>query len=529
LQKTTILHTILFAIFPVLLIYSQNIHLLPIAEIIFPLFLIVGVSLIAWKIITYFFDNKFKSGLLISLFLVLFFSYGHVYNLLVDTSIFDFDIGRHRFLLIPFVISLVAASVFIIKTSRKLNNLSSIVTVISLTAVMILFVNVSMDISQENFFDSSLMSSEENFLGTGASRTSGIELFYSQKSLRDIPENIQSSSKPDIYYIILDEYGSNHALKNFFNHDNSSFTDSLLEKNFFIFEPSFTNYPTTVQSLGSTLNMKYINYLSDQTTENSKNYHLLNDVLSKNEVMKVLKQNDYFIINMGALWGPNNSFHFSDIDLCEFKEFNRDSLMRELLQITMLSYVQERLVEEGRRDRVLCVFEELPELQKIPTNPKFVFAHIMLPHAPYIFGPNGESITPGNSLDGMPWEPRKAHVDQIKFANQKIITLLNSILTYNTNSIIIIQGDTGSSFENDWNSPSNELIIERMSNLNAIYMPDNNYSYFEETTTPVNTFRIIMNEIFDKNYEMLPDKMYWSTSNLPYLHDDVTQLLEDTL
>ena len=43
---------------------------------------------------------------------------------------------------------------------------------------MILFVNVSMDISQENFFDSSLMSSEENFLGTGASRTSGIELFY---------------------------------------------------------------------------------------------------------------------------------------------------------------------------------------------------------------------------------------------------------------------------------------------------------------------------------------------------------------
>ena len=183
MQKTTILHTILFAIFPVLLIYSQNIHLLPIAEIIFPLFLIVGVSLIAWKIITYFFDNKFKSGLLISLFLVLFFSYGHVYNLLVDISIFDFDIGRHRFLLIPFVISLVGASIFIIKTSRKLNNLSSIVTVISLTAVMILFVNVSMDIFQENFLDSSLMSSEENFLGTGASRTSEFELFYSQKSI----------------------------------------------------------------------------------------------------------------------------------------------------------------------------------------------------------------------------------------------------------------------------------------------------------------------------------------------------------
>ena len=203
--------------------------------------------------------------------------------------------------------------------------------------------------------------------------------------------------------------------------------------------------------------------------------------------------------------------------------------MRELLQITMISYVQERLVEDGRRDRVLCVFNELPELQKIPTNPKFVFAHIMLPHAPYIFGPNGESVVPGNSLDGMPWDPRKAHLDQIKFANQKINTLVKSLLSYNSNSIIIIQGDTGSYFENSYGSSSNKVVIERMSNLNAIYMPKNSYDSFKEISTPVNTFRIIMNEIFDENYEILPDKMYWSDSNSPYLHEDVTKLLQDTM
>ena len=32
-------------------------------------------------------------------------------------------------------------------------------------------------------------------------------------------------------------------------------------------------------------------------------------------------------------------------------------------------------------------------------------------------------------------------------------------------------------------------------------------------------------EFFDTNYSSLEDKMYWSTGNLPYLHDDVTNLL----
>tara|TARA_B110000014_G_C19967657_1_gene500877 strand:- start:33 stop:866 length:834 start_codon:yes stop_codon:yes gene_type:complete len=271
--------------------------------------------------------------------------------------------------------------------------------------------------------------------------------------------------------------------------------------------------------------MEYINYLTDEAGIDSKNYHLLNQILSKNQVMKIFQDEHYNVINMGALWGPNNEFYYVDKNLCEFKEFNRDSLIRELIQITMLSYVQERLVEQGRRDRVLCVFDEIPLLDEKFSSPKFIFAHIMLPHAPYIFGPNGENVTPGNSLNDEPWDSKKAHIDQIKFANKKLITLIDKILLQNPNSIIILQGDTGSAFNGDWNNPSNDLIIERMSSLNAIYFPDGNYDSVKNMNTPINTFRIIFNEFFDTNYSSLEDKMYWSTGNLPYLHDDVTNLL----
>ncbi len=517
----------MFAIFPIIFIYSENIHLLPFQEIIIPLFVVVGTTILFWFFSTLFTKNSIKTGLFASLFLVTFFSYGHILNLLSGVSFNDVDIGRHRFLLIPFCGIIIAGIVYLLKTKRELNNLSKITNVVSVTIVLIVVFNIGISISNENYFFSESGNTDEKFLGVGASNESFLTFFSETNEENIISDKSNANpNHPDIYYIILDEYGSSSALNEFLNFDNSSFESQIKEKGFSIFSPSFTNYPTTVQSLGSSLNMKYINYLTDDAGENSKNYHLLNNVLSKNEVMNLLQKKNYNIINMGALWGPNNEFFYVDENLCEFKEFNRDSLIRELLQITMLSYIQERLVEQGRRDRVLCVFDEIPNLHQEFTSPKFVFAHIMLPHAPYIFGPNGEHVTPGTSLDDEPWNPKQAHVNQIKFANKKIVPLIENILSYNENSIIIIQGDTGSAFNGSWEDPSNDLVIERMSNLNAIYFPNQNYESLVSVKTPINTFRIIFNEYFDENYRLLEDKMYWSTGDSPYLHNEVTKLLE---
>ena len=90
---------------------------------------------------------------------------------------------------------------------------------------------------------------------------------------------------------------------------------------------------------------------------------------------------------------------------------------------------------------------------------------------------------------------------------------------------MIIQGDTGSAFSGNWDNPSEDLIIERMSNLNTIYFPNGNYEAFSEYITPVNSFRIIFNEFFDAGYTLLEDNMYWSTNDKPYAHKDVSDIL----
>ena len=113
-------------------------------------------------------------------------------------------------------------------------------------------------------------------------------------------------------------------------------------------------------------------------------------------------------------------------------------------------------------------------------------------------------------------------IDQIKFANKKLRVLIDNLLEYEKKPIIIIQGDTGSLFTGNFNESSIVTIRERLSNLNAIYVPDQKYDLFYNGMTPVNTFRIIENTVFDGDYLLLEDKTYWSMEDTPHNYEDVT-------
>lgn len=70
--------------------------------------------------------------------------------------------------------------------------------------------------------------------------------------------------------------------------------------------------------------------------------------------------------------------------------------------------------------------------------------------------------------------------------------------------IIIIQGDTGG-----WH-PYRQAIF------NAYYLPDDSSNALYPTISPVNSFRMIMNEYFGMNYPLLPDEAYYSQQDDPF-------------
>ncbi|GAH09708.1 unnamed protein product, partial [marine sediment metagenome] len=134
--------------------------------------------------------------------------------------------------------------IFIIKIRYNLKNWTRILDVIAITLVIMPILNIGI-----------------KKFGTKVS----VNKFQEQKIIETKSIEIRNKRNlPDIYYLIFDRYGSNDMLKAIFNYDNSQFINYLKEKDFYVVNKARSNYQKTAHSLASSLNMQYINYLTDE-------------------------------------------------------------------------------------------------------------------------------------------------------------------------------------------------------------------------------------------------------------------------
>jgi len=68
------------------------------------------------------------------------------------------------------------------------------------------------------------------------------------------------------------------------------------------------------------------------------------------------------------------------------------------------------------------------------------------------------------------------------------------------------------------------MIRKAHNNLNVYYLPNGSKSLYE-TISPVNSFRVIFNEYFNADFELLEDKYYWESLDRPFDIRDVTEIL----
>ena len=496
-------HPFLFAIFPIVFTFAFNIHLLPFNDVIFPLVAILIFSFILWIVLRIFLNGK-KAGLIISLSLVLFFTYGHLYIFLNDLSDGISEIGRHRYLLSFYAICFIVGITYFVKTKRKLDNTTTIANTIAITLIVISIINIG----TYNFERTSLLESSEEITNTA------LNTVYAEKT-------------PDIYYIIFDGYTNSEILEKYFDYDNQDLLSFLNQNGFYIPSNSFSNYVKSNLSIISSLNMIHLNFLEDAAEYRDEVQ--LNDLLAESKIMKELDAYGYTIVNFNSMYGARGMIKISDLFLCAENAFIDSELLITLARTTLLNPVYVNLFEDRGRETILCVFSELPNVAQRTEEPVFVFAHVLLPHPPFIFGPNGEQVSVKTLEWGQKeWEDKTGYLNQVKFANLKIKEIVSEILQNSDHDpIIILQGDHGSTYTMDWDNPTNEMIKERMSILNAYHLPDNGKNVLYQSITPVNSFRVILNAYFNGTYDLLEDSVYFSTYERPFDFTDVTQILYD--
>jgi hypothetical protein len=341
---------------------------------------------------------------------------------------------------------------------------------------------------------------------------------------------LDCSTRPDIYYIILDAYGSSDVLNAFYGTDNTPFLDFLKSKGFYVADQSHSNYIQTIYSISSSLNFSYI--APEPAGESGQVY--FTQKIADNQIMQALKSCGYQTVAF------QTDFAFTDHPDAD-QYLSRGNGLNEfenlLVGETPLASLMDKLNAgssqfgyQAHRAQILYTLDQLSELPEKP-GPKFVFAHIISPHPPFVFDAHGGHIQPdrsfsladGSDFQGTLLEYHKGYAGQVQFIDQKLEKVVDDILARSkTPPIIILQGDHGPGGSLDWSSPERTCLYERTSILNAYYLPGQGASRLYSSISPVNSFRVILNAYFGSNLELLPDKTYFTSVDLPRQEIDIT-------
>lgn len=156
----------------------------------------------------------------------------------------------------------------------------------------------------------------------------------------------------------------------------------------------------------------------------------------------------------------------------------------------------------------LFIQEKLNEI--IPDRgPKFVFAHINIPHAPYVFNADGSLIKdppPLPWVTPIPWDDYLGYYsNHVQYIDGAILPIIKNILKTSDNSpVIVLMGDHGADSAN------------RLGILSAYFLPDDLASNIPENASLVNSFRYVFNYVFGTDLPILGNNSYLSTQPEPY-------------
>ena len=137
INLTTFSHPILFGVYPILALLAYNIkEIRPIvalraglASLLFCILLFLAVQLIL--------KNVSKAAIASTFLLVMFYSYGQIYELIEGRKILGFLVGRHIVLLTVWIVIIALGMWWIFKNAGDLKNLNQILNVVSVLLVII--------------------------------------------------------------------------------------------------------------------------------------------------------------------------------------------------------------------------------------------------------------------------------------------------------------------------------------------------------------------------------------------------------
>ena len=494
MKRTTLgefpFYPVIFAIFPVLAALGVNIREVYFKAGLRSLLIAAGIGIILFLTFWLITRKTPLAGLLSLWSIIFFFSYGYVFK-------------ENSGLIVWGLIWLVGC-VLMIKLVKVDGRLSLVLNLVALFLLITpLFQIISFGLNQQK-----------------ANQEAQQMLSTQQLTLPETP--------PDVYLIVLDSHLRSDVLLETFDLDNSAFTNELEAMGFNVLDCAMSNYAYTPLSMSSMLNMDYISTLAPELQPPKTDRTLLFELIKQSSLRRSLEEIGYSTYNLVSYqplaWEDASHYIATDADsISNFSQavivnsfesmVSETTVAKPLLQI-MAKHVQsdsfvplDYLYADDVRQQ-LFIQEKLNEI--IPDRgPKFVFTHINIPHAPYVFNADGsliENPPPLPWVTPLPWEDYLSYYsNHVQYVDNAIMPIIKNILKSSDNPpVIVIVGDHGADSAN------------RLGILSAYYLPDELAANIPEDTSLVNSFRHIFNLVFSADLPILKNKSYLSTQPQPY-------------
>jgi hypothetical protein len=274
--------------------------------------------------------------------------------------------------------------------------------------------------------------------------------------------------------------------------------------------------------------MNYLEDITDIPSDDLLCRMLLSQSIDSSETMRIFKELGYEFIAFSTGF-PSTEIADADIYL-QSEEIGlnpfesllvRNSILLPIFDISANTSIGlEYPGYSGHRERISYTLDQLPRLSGDP-GPKIVFAHIVVPHPPFVFDAEGKvtdqrypfSFWDGDMFQGTSEEYIQGYSDQVMFLNDSLLSWIKVLQSESSSMpIILLQGDHGPRSTVVWRSPSEDAMREGTAIFNAYYLPGVKTSVLYDDVSPVNTFRIILNEYFNANLELLPDRTFFMST-----------------
>ena len=326
--------------------------------------------------------------------------------------------------------------------------------------------------------------------------------------------------RPDIYWLIMDRYGSGDVLRRSYDFDNSPFLDALGERGFYVAEDATANYLKTALSLVSSRSMSYLDFdsLEGEAARGDDWGPFYRRLGAGFPVQEFLAGQGYQFIYAGSYWSPTDANQAADLNLryeVATTEF-QDVLMDTTLLRAVTSVWNQELDWRLRRWQITRhQFEYLHETVELG-GPKLVHAHVTVPHDPYVFRADG---TFQSEAAGRGQSEEELYVAQARYANGELLRLVDRLLALpeDERPVIIIQADEGpfppryrGTQDVAWADATDGELRDKFGILNAFYLPglDPEQAGLYPSISSVNTFRVVLNAYFGADLPLLPDRQF---------------------